>query len=64
VHLQFANNAVHPDQPSALATLVNSSLDVLNLPQFMHSVPTEQGRFDIEFDDEVFIHTAPPRSGV
>jgi len=45
---------------SALATVVNSSLDALNLPQFTHRAPTEQGRSDIEFDGEVFIHLAPP----
>lgn len=45
---------------SALAIVINSSLDALNLPQFQHRAPTEQGRFDIEFDGEVFIHIAPP----
>jgi len=44
----------------ALAIVINSSLDALNLPQFPHRAPTEQGRFDIEFVGEVFIHITQP----
>jgi len=45
---------------SALAIVINSSLDALNLPQFPHRAPSEQGRADIKFDGKVFITSQHP----
>jgi hypothetical protein len=45
---------------TGLASAVNASLDALNLPQFPHRAPIEQGRSDIEFDGAVFVQVTPP----
>ena len=45
---------------SDLFAAANTSLDILNLPQYAKRAPTEIGHPDITFDGEAFVYTAPP----